>query len=277
MLQIQNLSYTYPGGSAPVISMLNLGMNPGGIYGLLGANGTGKSTLLYLISGLLKPQHGTVEFDGCNTLLRRPHTLSDIFLVAEEFEVPAIMLKEFVRLNAQFYPKFSQEQMNSYLEHFRITPDIHLGHLSMGQRKKAFIAFALACNTRLLLMDEPTNGMDIPGKAEFRRAIVSAANDERTVVISTHQVRDLDQVLDHVIMIDLQGVILNTSLTDIQQKLQFIFTHEPAECTGALWSSPVVGGYSVIRRRPEGFDETEVNLESLFEFAYTNPEIVKTL
>ncbi len=277
MLQIQNLSYTYPGGSSPVISMLNLDMNPGGIYGLLGANGTGKSTLLYLISGLLKPQHGTVEFDGCNTMLRLPHSLSDIFLVAEEFEVPAIMLEEFVRLNAKFYPKFSQEQMNIYLEHFRLTPDIHLGHLSMGQRKKAFIAFALACNTRLLLMDEPTNGMDIPGKAEFRRAIVSAANDERTVIISTHQVRDLEQVLDHVIMIDLNGVILNKSLAEIQQKLQFIFTNEPTECADALWSSPVVGGYSVIRRRHEGLDETEVNLESLFEFAYTNPETVKTL
>lgn len=277
MLQIQNLSYAYPGQSKPVVRDMELELHPGGIYGLLGANGTGKSTLLYLISGLLKPLTGEVSLNGTDTFLRTPHTLADIFLVAEEFEVPAISLEEFVKLNSPFYPNFSKEQMNGYLAHFRLTPDIHLGRLSMGQRKKAYIAFALACNTRLLLMDEPTNGMDIPGKAEFRRAIVSGVNDERTIVISTHQVRDLEQVLDHVIMINTDGVILNSSLADIRSKLQFIFTNEPAGCAGALWSLPAVGGYSVIRRRADGMDETEVNLESLFEFAYTNPETVQTL
>lgn len=260
-----------------MITDLWMELNPGAVYGLLGANGTGKSTLLYLMSGLLKPKTGVATLDGVDTFEREPQTMGDIFLVAEEFSVPAIKLEQFVKLNAPFYPNFSQEQMNGYLEHFRLTPDIHLGRLSMGQRKKAFIAFALACNTKVLLMDEPTNGMDIPGKAEFRRAVVSAMNDERTIVISTHQVRDLDRVLDHVVMIDRNGVILNSSLADIQQKLQFVFTGDPRECEGALWSSPVIGGYSIIRMRPEDGDETEVNLESLFEFAYTNPAIINAL
>lgn len=277
MLQIQNLSYAYPGQSKPVIRDMALELHSGGIYGLLGANGTGKSTLLYLISGLLKPLTGNVSLDGTDTFLRTPHTLADIFIVAEEFEVPAILLSEFVQLNSPFYPNFSEEQMNGYLAHFRLTPDIHLGRLSMGQRKKAYIAFALACNTRLLLMDEPTNGLDIPGKAEFRRAIVSGVNDERTIVISTHQVRDLEQVLDHVTMINTDGVILNSSLSDIRCKLQFIFTNEPTDCAGALWSSPTVGGYSVIRRRSDDMEETEVNLEALFEFAYTNPKTIQAL
>ncbi|MDE6099389.1 MAG: ABC transporter ATP-binding protein [Muribaculaceae bacterium] len=277
MLKIKNLSYSYPGNSTPVISDLQLEIQPGAIYGLLGANGTGKSTLLYLISGLLKPATGKVTFNNDETIRRLPKTLSEIFLVAEEFDLPSISLDEYVRLNAPFYPRFSIEQMHSYLEHFRLSADIHLGHLSMGQRKKAFIAFALACNTSLLLMDEPTNGLDIPGKAEFRRAIVSASSSERTIIISTHQVRDLEQVLDHVAMIDRKGLILNTSIAAIQNKLQFIFAHNPAECAGALWSSPVAGGYSIIRRRDENMDETDVNLESLFELAYSNPEIINAL
>lgn len=277
MLKVENLSYAYPGNSTPAISEMNLELKEGSIYGLLGANGTGKSTLLYIMSGLLKPKTGIATLEGVDTFERKPQTLADMFLVAEEFVVPSIRLEEFVKLNAEFYPNFSQKQLNGYLEHFRLTPDIHLGRLSMGQRKKAFIAFALACNTKVLLMDEPTNGLDIPGKAEFRRAIVSAMDGQRMIVISTHQVRDLDRVLDHVVMIDRRGVVMNSSLSALQEKLRFVFTADASECEGALWSMPVIGGHSIIKRRNEGEEETDVNLESLFELAYTNPTIIKTL
>ncbi|MDE6366622.1 MAG: ABC transporter ATP-binding protein, partial [Muribaculaceae bacterium] len=212
MLTISNLSYCYPGSTTPALANMTLNFAPGAIYGLLGANGTGKSTMLYCMAGLLKPAAGNAELNGVNTFRRLPSTLSEIFIVPEEIDMPPIELKEFISQNAPFYPNFSEEQLNGYLEHFRLTPYIHLGRLSMGQRKKAFVAFALACNTSIILMDEPTNGLDIPGKAEFRRAVVSAMNDERTIVISTHQVRDLDRVLDHVVMIDRSGVVLDSSL-----------------------------------------------------------------
>lgn len=277
MLTVDNLVYSYPRSSHRAIDGMTLSLKPGAIYGLLGANGTGKSTLLYLMSGLLKPASGSAELDGISTFERRPETLADIFLVSEEFELPSIELAEFVRLNAPFYPNFSQEQMMEYLEHFRLSGDIHLGRLSMGQKKKAFIAFALACNTKILLMDEPTNGLDIPGKVEFRRAVVSAMNDDRAIVISTHQVRDLDRVLDHVVMIDNHGVVLNSSISDIQRKLRFILTADPAEIQGSLWNAPTIGGYSVIKFRTDEAPETDVNLESLFEFAFANPEIIKGL
>ena len=194
------MTYCYPKAVRPVISGLDMELKPGGIYGLLGSNGAGKSTLLYLMGGLLRPQFGSVEFDGVSVWSRQPSTLADIFLVPEEFSLPSVRLDEFVRVNSPFYPRFSQEEMERYLLQFKLDPQIHLGRLSMGQKKKVFIAFALACNTSLLLMDEPTNGLDIPGKSEFRRTLVSAMSDERTVVISTHQVRDLDRVLDHVLM-----------------------------------------------------------------------------
>lgn len=274
MLTVQHLTYSYPGNSVPVIANLSLEFAPGKIYGLLGANGTGKSTLLYLMSGLLKPAYGTARYNDVDTFRRLPSVLSDMFIVAEEFQMPAIKLGDFVRQNAPFYPNFSNEKLETYLSHFRLTPDIHLGRLSMGQRKKAFIAFALACNTSVVLMDEPTNGLDIPGKSEFRRAIVDAMSDNRTIIISTHQVRDLDRVLDHVVMINRDGVVLDAAMAKVQEAFQFIFTTSPAEVSGAVWCQPTAGGYNIIRPRLEGMEETDVNLESLFEFAYTNPLMI---
>ncbi len=275
MITVNNISYSYPGNSAYALSNISLQFAPGAIYGLLGANGTGKSTLLYCIAGLLKPQVGNVMFNETDTFRRLPSTLSEIFIVPEEFDMPPILLADFVKQNAKFYPRFSTQQLAEYLNHFRLTPDIHLGRLSMGQRKKAFIAFALACNTEVLLMDEPTNGLDIPGKVEFRRAVVSAMTDNRTIIISTHQVRDLDRVLDHLVMISPTGVILDRSIVSLQNEFQFIFTQNPTDSENALWLQPALGGYNVIRLRDEGMDETDVNLESLFEFAFTNPEIFK--
>lgn len=275
MININNITYSYPGNPTPVFSDFSLTINPGGIYGLLGANGTGKSTLLYCIAGLLKPAQGSVDINGTETFHRLPSTLSEIFLVPEEFDMPAIPLADFVKQNAKFYPRFSVEQLGNYLSHFRLTPDIHLGRLSMGQRKKAFIAFALACNTSVLLMDEPTNGLDIPGKVEFRRAVISAMTDERTIIISTHQVRDLDRVLDHLVMISPTGVVLDRSIASLQRDFQFIFTQTAADSVGALWVQPAPGGFNIIRPRVADMDETDVNLESLFEFAFSNPEIFK--
>ena len=271
MLTVNNILFCYPGNPRPVVSDPSLSFEPGKIYGLLGANGTGKSTLLYLMAGLLKPALGECALNGTDTFRRLPSTVSEIFLVPEELQMPAILLSEFVEQNAPFYPNFSHEKLETYLSHFRLTPDIHLGRLSMGQRKKAFIAFALACGTSVILMDEPTNGLDIPGKSEFRRAMVEAMTEEQTVVISTHQVRDLDRVLDHVVMISREGLVLDADLAKIQERLRFVFTHDPAECQGALWSQPVAGGYNAIFSRTPGSDETDVNLESLFEFAYANP------
>ncbi|MCM1310384.1 MAG: ABC transporter ATP-binding protein [Bacteroides sp.] len=277
MLRTQNLTYRYPGQTQPTLDSLSLSFAPGAIYGLLGANGTGKSTLLYCLCGLLKPQSGQAILDDINTFSREPQMLADIFLVPEEIDLPPILLSEYVKQNTPFYPNFSLNDLTCYLEQFRLTTDIHLGNLSMGQRKKAFLAFALACNTKIIMMDEPTNGLDIPGKSEFRRAVVSAATDDRTIIISTHQVRDLDRVLDHVMIINNNGVVLNTSTSSLQERFRFYFTTDPAELSGALWAQPTVGGYNIIRTRCEGDEETDVNLESLFEFSFANPEIAAAL
>ncbi|MDE7388300.1 MAG: ABC transporter ATP-binding protein [Muribaculaceae bacterium] len=275
MLEIKELTYAYPRSAAPVFSGLDLTLHHGGIYGMLGSNGAGKSTLLYLMCGLLLPSAGSVYFKGENVGLRHPLMLADIFIVPEEFDLPHVSLEEFVRVNAEFYPRFSREDMNRYLEEFRLNGALNLGRLSMGQKKKVFISFALACNTSLLLMDEPTNGLDIPGKSEFRRALVAAMTDERTVVISTHQVRDLDRVLDQVVIVDGGKPVLQASMTELQRSLAF--TVEPQPDNAAIYCQPTVGGYAIVRAADSDSAETDVNLESLFELAVTSPAALTSI
>ncbi len=195
MVKIENLSYSYRKSKKAVLSDFSLNLEAGKIYGLLGKNGAGKSTLLYLISGLLIPQKGKVLYRGNDVCKRLPETLSDIFIVPEEFELPNVTLENYVKMYSPFYPKFSEDEMKRCLEVFEMPEKIHLGTLSMGQKKKVFMSFALATDTSLLIMDEPTNGLDIPGKSQFRKFMATAINENRTVVISTHQIRDIDKLI----------------------------------------------------------------------------------
>ena len=276
MLKVENLTFSYRRKSRPVLDGFSLNVDAGGVYGLLGRNGAGKSTLLYLISGLLTPRSGQVLFRGVNTRRRLPATLSDIFIVPEEFTLPRIPLKDYMKANAPFYPRFSEEDLRRHLEIFDMDTELNLGSLSMGQKKKAFMSFALACNTSLLLMDEPTNGLDIPGKSAFRRFIASNMTDERSIVISTHQVRDIDRLLDHIIIMDNSEVILNERVDCVTDRLKFLVTDSPSVIEAALYSQPSIGGMNVILPNDDETD-TELNLESLFEMSMARPDVLKDL
>ena len=171
MLQVENISFSYRRGKKEVLSDFSLSLEKGRVYGLLGKNGAGKSTLLYLMSGLLTPRNGRVTFYDTDVRRRLPVTLQDMFLVPEEFELPSISLVSYIELNSPFYPHFSKEDMMKYLHFFEMDLSTDLGALSMGQKKKVLMSFALATNTKLMLMDEPTNVLDIPGKSLFRNLI----------------------------------------------------------------------------------------------------------
>lgn len=272
MLEIKNITFSYGRRRPPVLNDFSVNISDGGIYGLLGRNGAGKSTLLYLAAGLLTPQSGHVYYNGADTRRRLPSTLTDIFIVPEEFSLPHISLGEYLRINSRFYPKFSNDDMRRNLDTFELDTDLHLGSLSMGQKKKAFMCFALACNTSLLLLDEPTNGLDIPGKSRFRKFIVSSMTDERTVIISTHQVRDIDRILDHVVITDSSHVLLDRSTAEITERLRFVSSDSPALIEKALFAQPAIGGSSLILPNDNPDCPTEMNLESLFEYALKNPE-----
>lgn len=263
MLKINELAFSYSGNDCKVFNDFSLNFEKGAVYGLLGLNGTGKSTLLYLLTGLLRPQEGSIEFKGEDVQKRLPSTLSDMYIVPEEFELPRMSMKQYAKLHSGFYPRFSYEQLLKNLAMFGLDDSVVFNNLSMGQQKKAYMCFALATNTSLLVMDEPTNGLDIPSKSEFRRLIASNMNGDKTIIISTHQVRDIDSLLDHIVIIDRSSVLLNASHAEICSRL--LFTEQPiSEPTdGALFVQPSVAGNSVILPNAYG-EESRLNLELLF-------------
>ena len=274
MIEIKDLSFGYKKKSL-IYENFSLNIGRGEVFGLLGKNGTGKTTLLYLLTGLLHPQKGKVLFNGTDVHERRPGTLSEIFIVPEEFELPDISLKQYVNITAPFYPKFSHEQLDSCLKVFDMPADIKFGELSMGQKKKAFICFALATNTRLLVMDEPSNGLDIPSKSQFRKAIAMGMSDEKSVIISTHQVRDIDSLLDHVIIIDDKKVLLDATTTLINERLYF-GESEARESDEIIYTQPSIGGNSLLRAN-RGGEDSNINLELLFNATLAEREKIAAI
>lgn len=213
MIEVKNVTFGYT-PSARVLEDFSLSFQEGGVYGLLGKNGTGKSTLLYLITGLLRAQKGRVQVDGVDATRRDAAVLADMFIVPEEYDLPPISLKSYVKALKPFYPRFSDELLEKCLREFEMPTDVNLGALSMGQKKKVYICIALASNTRYLLLDEPTNGLDILSKSLFRKVVVAGMSEEKTIIISTHQVHDVEHLLDHVVIIDRNRVLLDQKLEE---------------------------------------------------------------
>lgn len=276
MLEINHLTFAYPRQKTNVIDNLSMTFESEGIYGLLGPNGAGKSTLLYLICGLLTPKHGNVTFNGSNTRLRKPATMADIFLVPEEFELPKMRLSQYLKIWRKFYPNFSDDDLSRNLELYELEHDPRLDALSMGQKKKVYMCVALAANTPLLIMDEPTNGLDIPSKINFRSFIASNMSPDRTVIISTHQVPDIASLIDHVAILDRQNIRLIASIADISSRLAFYSTSNADILAKAIYTQPSIDGYDAIVPTT-GDVETEVNLVTLYQLATTKPEIIHDL
>lgn len=274
MLDVEKISFKYK--KKHVFEDFSLSLEKGKVYGLLGKNGSGKSTLLYLMTGLLLPQKGIIEFNGENVSKRRPVSLKDIFIVPEEFSLPNISLKKYLSVNAPFYPNFSHKQLEENLKHFELDMDVNLGALSMGQKKKVFMCFALATNTPLLIMDEPTNGLDIPGKSQFKKSIVSNMTDDRAIIISTHQVQDVDKLIEQIIILENNETLLNASVNDICKKLYFVNGVTDIDLNEALYASPTLQGYNALYPNPAN-EETILNMETLFNAFLDNPELLKNI
>lgn len=279
MLTVNNLTFRYPKQPWPTIADLTVDFAPGHVYGLFGSNGIGKSTLLYLMSGLLTPAAGNATLNGVDVRRRLPDTLNTIFLVPEEIELPELTLNQFVAANSPFYPYFSMEDFHRHMATFELPVDMggKITRLSMGQRKKLYMSFALACNTPVVMMDEPTNGLDIPGKAAFRRFIASGATEERTIIISTHQAHDIESIVDHVVVMHTMGrLLLNASIDEIGRRLAFVVTNDPDLLSKALYAVPAVGGQAAVLPNDGSYD-TGVNLESLFVAAVSNPDVIRAM
>ena len=273
MITIQNLHFNYGKSAYKVFEDFTLNIPNGKIIGLLGRNGTGKSTLLYLISGLLRPNQGMMLVDGYVSQDRHPEMLQDIMIVPEEIDLPAVSFKDFIRTNRVYYPNFSEEVLHQVLRDFDIPAEFNLTALSMGEKKKVFMAFALATCTKYLLMDEPTNGLDIPSKMQFRRTLASQMNENRTIIVSTHQVHDVEQLIDHVVLIEGTHLLVDNSTTELSKLLRFEQRPYGAPLDDALYVEPSLSGSAVITPT-KGREETPINLELLFNAIVQYPDLL---
>jgi len=265
MVDISQLTFGY--GKQKLFENLNLNLQPGHIYGLLGKNGAGKSTLLKNIAGLVLPWSGGCTVKGHSASKRLPVFLQEIFFVPEEVYMPAVTAQQFVDSTAHFYPNFNRAQFAAMLAEFDVRDDKPLTKLSFGQQKKVMISFGLSTNTSLLIMDEPTNGLDIPSKSQFRKIIASALTDERCVIISTHQVRDLDNLIDTVLVLHDRKIVIAKELDAIADKL--VFGTIPANSTGYLYAEGGMMGLNAITLN-QNEEYSKVDMELLFNAVITN-------
>ena len=265
MITLKDLSFSY--GRHKVLGNVSMTLEKGKIYGLLGENGVGKSTLLKILSGLLKMESGKCDVFGEVPYSRNPSFLQDIFYLPEDFAGENVVVEKYAMQLGMFYPNFSPDKFNRIISEFGVDPKAKFNKLSLGQQKKAIIAVALSLGTKVLLMDEPSNGLDIPSKSLLRRLIAENASDDQLIIISTHQVKDLENLIDPIIIMDKAGVIMNASIEEISSRLAFSI--EPAEDRDALYCQRDLRGYVTVRRNEYGV-ETPVDLETLFNCALAN-------
>ena len=268
MISIRDFHFAY--GKTPVFSGVSTTLTPGHIYGILGKNGTGKSTLLYNIAGLLYPKQGKISVNGHDPSKRSTQFLEDIFLIAEEFYLPNISVQSFVRYYSPFYPKFDHDVFEQCINSFNIPSNSLLQGMSYGQKKKVYISFGVATNVSVLLMDEPTNGLDIISKNQLRKVIAGAASSEKTILISSHQVKDLENLIDEVVILDSTSIVLKENIDHISRRLTFRISFDEVDLHDALYAESVLKGNTIVARNNDHL-ESNVDLELLYKATMADP------
>jgi ABC-2 type transport system ATP-binding protein len=261
MIDIKNLNFSYSRKQEALFNNLYCTLPNGRIVGLLGKNGAGKTSLLKIMIGLLYPLEGQVEVNGYDPASRKPAFLQDVYFVSEEFQIPAISINDYVRANAGFYPRFNRDLFKQLVSDFELPETRNITKFSYGQKKKFLISFSLATKCRLLVLDEPTNGLDIPSKSVFRKVLAGSLDEEQLVIISTHQVKDVENLIDRILLLEDGKFIMQKDLYEISSQLNFT-TSSTGEGSEILYSEMVPGGYKVITPKVNG--ETSVDIELLF-------------
>lgn len=262
MIRIDNVKFYYSKKQS-LFADLSFKQDGGSITGLLGKNGAGKSTLLNLIAGLIHPKSGNIEVNECLPFKRTPHFLSDVFLVTDEPYLPDLSIANYTKIFAPFYKNFDLDKMHQILQEFELKKTDKLHRISHGQKKKFIIAFALASNCKLLLLDEPTNGLDIPSKSIFRKVLVSSVSDDQLVLISTHQVKDIETIIDKVVVLDEGDIVFDKEISAISEIFQFQKLHNIEDRANVIYSEKCIDGYNTILQE-NAVQETEIDIELLF-------------
>jgi ABC-2 type transport system ATP-binding protein len=272
MINIKDLCFSY--GENVVLRNITMTLMEGHIYGLLGENGVGKTTLLTLLCGLKKVKSGSIDIDGQNPYDRHPSLLSEQYYLSDEVAALNMTASEYAKTYGKFWEKFDYDKFIEVMKVFENDPDQKMTKMSFGQLKKTYISFALACNTKHLFMDEPTNGLDIPSKAQFRKALMKYTSEDAIILISTHQVRDLENIIDPIIILDRQDVLLNASIEEISDKLYFDYSGD--KNPEALYSELIPGSSVSVRINTTG-EDSKVNIEALFNTVHMHRQFIKEM
>ena len=273
MIDIQNLSFSYK--KTPVFDNISLSFQEGNIYGLLGENGVGKTTLLKLVCGLQRPTEGTCSVDGLTSYDRLPEMLQRITFLPDEVKLPDNATPQrYVDELRPFYPNFAQGTFLHLMQELEVEPTRKFREMSFGQQKKSLIAAALSLGTDYVLLDEPTNGLDIPGKAQFRSILSKRVDERSTLIISTHQVKDVENLIDPIVILSNNAVLLDATVQRITEKLYFEYGGEKRD--DALYSELMPGGYLNVVPNTTG-EESQINIEALFNAVLRNKKQINEL
>ena len=276
MIEIQNVNFAYR-KKQPVFQDMNLKLSAGHIHGLFGKNGAGKTTLLRLMSGLLFPSTGSISALNQTPMQRHPDFLREIFFLPEELYFPNLNIVDYGKYSGVFYPRFDNALYEQLLRDFEITNFKQpIAKLSHGTKKKVMIAFGLASNTKILFMDEPTNGLDIPSKSQFRKMVSAMNFDDRCIIISTHQVRDLHALIDSVVILDEHEILLNASTEEIVRKLVFRITDSNTSHPNALYCEESLQGSLLVEENSDN-EESKLDIELLFNAVFANKTKIKQI
>lgn len=283
MITINNLDFSYK--NVAVFKNISLEFKDGNVYGLLGENGVGKTTLLKIISGLQFPNDGTCMVDDFIPSERNPYFLQNIFYLPEEVITEDTTPEKFINKLGVFYPRYDHSYFLNLMKELEVDANKKFNAMSYGQKKKSLLACALSLRTDYLLLDEPTNGLDIPSKALFRKVILQHSTDANenstdeinrvpTIIISTHQVKDVENLIDPIVILDHDEVLLNATFEEISQRLYFEYGAEKSD--EALYSEMIPGGY--INVLPNTFNmESKVNVEALFNAVRCNKKKIREI
>ena len=272
MINVNDISFSY--GAVPCLKHISLRLEQGKIYGLLGENGVGKTTLLTLLCGLKKPDSGSIEVDGAVPYKREPAFLESQFYLPDTVEAVRERAEDFAKVNGRLWPHFDLVKFKEIMELFEVDVRQKMNQMSSGQLKKTWISFALACNPMNLYLDEPTNGLDIPSKAQFRKAVMSCTREDAVIVVSTHQVKDLENIIDPIVILDNNQVLLNAGIEEICTRL--FFDYGTSLKADSLYSEQIPGGFIQVYRNLTG-EDSKINIEALFNTVHKNKELVKEM
>ncbi|MEJ6949637.1 ATP-binding cassette domain-containing protein [Natronospora cellulosivora (SeqCode)] len=263
MIHCENLCFEYKKQS--VYENFNWQLNSGSICGFLGPNGAGKTTLFKILTGLMFQNKGEVSVLGHAPKKREESFYKKITYVGEELACPTMSPLEYISICGPLYPNFSKDLFHELSNSFEINEDKDFATFSAGDLRKAWLSIALSCQTELVFLDEPSKGLDINAQAVLRKVLAESAAKESTIVLSTHHVREVEGLLDHITLIDRGGHLrLNARVEDLHKEFTLVhsLTKEQIPAESLAYQRKASGWTALLKEDSDSPED--IPLELLF-------------